>query len=71
MGIKEILLIIACVAIVVGVSAGSLIRKKKGKGGCASCGAYCPYAGACGKAKSACTCGDKKTDAKEKKSCCK
>lgn len=66
MGIKEILLIIACVAIVVGVSAGSLIRKKKGKGGCASCGASCPYAGACGKAKSACTCGDKKTDAKEK-----
>ena len=38
MGIKEILLIIACVAIVVGVSAGSLIRKKKGKGGCATRG---------------------------------
>ena len=50
MGVWEILLIIACVAIVVGVIVSRVIAKKKGKSscdcGCSSCDAcrYCAEA---------------------------
>lgn len=50
MGVWEILLIIACVAIVVGVIVSRIIAKKKGKSscdcGCSSCAAcrYCAEA---------------------------
>lgn len=45
MGIWEILLIVACVALVVGVIVFSLIKKKNGKcgGGCSDC----PYCKSC------------------------
>lgn len=48
MGPFEIILIIVCVAIVVGVCAASIIRKKKGKSSCdcggdCSCCSHCSY----------------------------
>ncbi len=46
MGIWEILLIIACAAIVVGVAVTSYIRKKRGKGSC-DCGCDCAHCNAC------------------------
>ena len=54
MGPIEIILIIACAGIVIGVVAHSIIRKKQGNSGCCDCSS-CP---------SACHCKDKKTDNK-------
>lgn len=46
MGILEIILIIACAALVVGVIITSLIRKKQGKPSC-GCGCDCPHCSGC------------------------
>ncbi len=43
----EIVLIIACVLIVLGVIVGSFVRKKKGKSSCCSECSSCPYANKC------------------------
>lgn len=45
----EILLIIACVAIVGSVLTTSIIRKRKNKksGGCSGCCGDCPYCSSC------------------------
>lgn len=40
MGLPEILLIIACAAIVIGVITASVVRKKRGKSSC-GCGGEC------------------------------
>ena len=43
----EILLIVLCAAIVIGVIAASVIRKKKGRSAC-NCGSVdCPFASSC------------------------
>ena len=48
MGAPEIILIIACVALVSFVAVRAIIRKKKGKVGC-DCGCSdCPHSGSCG-----------------------
>ena len=46
MGIWEILLIVACAAIVIGVVTASVIRKKQGKCSC-DCGGDCAHCAAC------------------------
>lgn len=46
MGVPEIILIIACVAIVVGVSVTAYVNKKKGKCSC-DCGGDCAHCNAC------------------------
>ena len=47
MGVGEIILTVACAAIVVGVIVGVIIRKKKGKGACCDeCGGNCPHCAA-------------------------
>ena len=46
MGIWEILLIVACVAIVIGVAASSFVKKKQGKCSC-DCGGDCAHCAAC------------------------
>ena len=46
MGVLEILLIIACAAIVIGVVAASIVKKKQGKCAC-DCGGDCAHCAAC------------------------
>ena len=47
MGVLEILLIVACAAIVISVITVSVIRKKQGKSSC-DCGcSSCPYCDSC------------------------
>lgn len=47
LGVGEIILIVACVAIVVGVIAGIIIRKKKGKCACCDeCNGCCEHCAA-------------------------
>jgi len=46
MGPLEIILIIACAAIVIGVIAKSVVRKKQGKCSC-DCGGDCAHCAAC------------------------
>lgn len=44
LGAGEIILIVACVAIVIGVIAGVVVRKKKGKCACCDeCDGSCPH----------------------------
>lgn len=46
MGTVEIIIIIACVAIVIGVITGAIIRKKKGKSSC-DCDGNCSHCNHC------------------------
>lgn len=47
LGVGEIILIVACVAIVVGVIAAVIIRRKKGKCSCCDeCDGSCPHCAA-------------------------
>ena len=44
LGVGEIILIVACVAIVVGVTVGVIVRKLKGKCACCDeCSEGCPH----------------------------
>ena len=47
MGALEIILIVACVAIVVGVAVAVIVRKAKGKSACCDeCSGNCPHCAA-------------------------
>lgn len=46
MGLPEIILIIACAAIVAGVAVTAYVNKKKGKSSC-DCGCDCSHCNAC------------------------
>ena len=46
MGVWEIVLIVACAAIVIGVAITSIIKKKQGKCSC-DCGGDCAHCAAC------------------------
>ena len=46
MGVLEIILIVACAAIVIGVITASIIKKKQGKCSC-DCGGDCAHCAAC------------------------
>lgn len=46
MGVLEILLIVACAAIVIGVVVASIVKKKQGKCSC-DCGGDCAHCAAC------------------------
>ena len=46
MGVAEVLLIIGCAALVIGVIAASIVRKAKGKTSC-DCGGNCAHCAGC------------------------
>ena len=57
MGVFEIILIVACAALVIGVTVATIIRKKQGKSSC-DCGCDC--------CQYHCSCNKKKQDEKDK-----
>lgn len=50
MGVREIILIVVCAAVVIGVSVSAYVRKKQGKSSC-DCGGDCSCCGGCSYAK--------------------